>query len=76
MFAKVLVANRGAIAVQGPTTSWVLGGSGVSVGVPQLGAPGSSPTRATGSARWGTRSRPPCTLVWRPPHVVPFIRGS
>ena len=78
MCCKVLVANGGEMAVRAFRAAYELGAQTVAVfrweyrnSVHRLKADG-----GTRSARSGTRSRPPCTLVWRPPHVVPFVRGS
>jgi pyruvate carboxylase len=78
MFTKVLVANRGQIAVRAFRAAYELGAGTVAAfpwdyrnSVRRLKADESYQIGEVGHP-----VRPPRTLVWRPPHVVPFVRGS
>jgi pyruvate carboxylase len=78
MSTKVLVANRGESAVRAFPRR-LRAGCGDGSGVPWEYRNSVHRLKADGGYQIGEVGHPvqaPCTLVWRPPHVVPFVRGS
>ena len=78
MFPKVLVADRGESAVRRSCAAYELGAGTVAASPWEYRNPVYR-LEAHESYQIGEVGHPvraSCTLAWRPPQVVPFVRGS